>query len=298
MKSSRINASTTLAGLELSNPLINGAYIGSKSLADIKRLASSSAGAIVVGSISVKPRKKNPGQGYWRHKEGFYSLNSFGMPNGGLPYFEKHLPEMVKIAHAHNKPLIANVVGFSDAEFVALVQFAQTTGADMVELNLGCPNVWDHGSQKKIISYHPELVRKTLRAIAKSKPTIKIAVKISPLPPDLLQEVTQVITESGIVHVVTAVNSYPNGAITTGTRTKKADSGTLAGLTGRALKPIGLGVVQQLRALLPSEIEIIGCGGISSKNDVLDYLNAGAKAVQLASVLKDSGLPIFDTILD
>lgn len=139
---------TQLCGFTIQNPLMNGAYIGSKTLDDVKVLIDSACGAVVVGSISVLPREKNAGPGYWRHKEGFYSLNSYGMPNNGTGYFEKVLPKIVKLAHARNKLVIANVVGFSNQEFVQLILMSQKSGADMVELNLGCPNVWEDGKQK------------------------------------------------------------------------------------------------------------------------------------------------------
>jgi dihydroorotate dehydrogenase len=82
---------------------MNGAYIDSKNFEDIKRLADSSAHALVVGSISVEPRDPNPVHGYWRHREKFLALNSFGMPNGGLSYFEQYLPEMVKLAQPESQ---------------------------------------------------------------------------------------------------------------------------------------------------------------------------------------------------
>jgi dihydroorotate dehydrogenase (fumarate) len=291
------NSAVKIAGIRFSNRLMNGAYIGSKTIEDVEALANSAASAIVVGSISVKPRKQNSGQGYWLHKERFFSLNSYGLPNGGMPYFKTRLPKMVKIAHAHSKPLIANIVGFSNEEFAELVIFAENSGADMVELNFGCPNVWDHGKQKRIISYHPTLVHETLETIKKQKPAIKISVKISPLPPDILREVSQVITDSKIVQSVTATNSYPNAFITKGARGANEPSDVLAGLAGRALKPISVGVVKQLRELLPKRIAIIGVGGISTANDVEDYLMAGANAVQIASALKDDGLSVFEKIL-
>lgn len=291
-----IDAPVTIANVTFGNALMNGAYIGSKTLADVKRLAETKSGAIVVGSISVEPRTANPGQGYWRHKEGIYSLNSFGMPNGGLPYFEKHLPAMTKIAHAHNKPLIANVIGFSKEEFASLVSLAQRSGADIVELNFGCPNVWANGKQKQIVSYHAELVQDILRHIGRVS-GIMVCVKISPLPPDTLQEVSRVIADSGNVQIVTATNSSPNASLSTGTRMSASDKNVLAGLTGRALKPTSLGVVRQLRELLPEDIKIIGCGGISSANDVVDYLAAGASAIQIATALVDEGVTAFDKIL-
>ena len=285
-----------VAGLTLQNHLMNAAYIGSKTTEDLEVLINSSCGAVVVGSISVKPRVKNPGPGYWRHKEGFYSLNSYGMPNGGLPYFKVQLPKITELAHAQNKPVIANIVGFSKEEFLRLIKLAQDSGADMVELNLGCPNVWVNGQQKRIVSYHPELVRELLDHIKTFNPSIKIAVKISPLPPDILREVTEVIIDSHVIDVVVATNSYPNTLVSTGTRIGSEQD--LAGMTGRALKPISLGVVKQLKDLLPSSIDIIGCGGIYSLNDVNDYLSAGAKAVQVATALVDEGPEIFKALAD
>lgn len=283
-----------VAGLALQNHLMNAAYIGSKTTEDVQKLISSDCGAIVVGSITVQPRAKNLGPGYWRHKEGLYSLNSFGMPNGGIAYFKDELPKIVALAHAANKPVIVNVAGFSKEEFMRLINLAQTAAADMVELNLGCPNVWVDGQQKNIISYHPPVIKELLDYVREAKPNIKIAVKISPLPPDILRDVAEVIVDSKIVNAVVATNSYPNASVSTGTKIE--DEVDFAGMTGRALKPISLGVVKQLYSLLPNNIDIIGCGGIWSVNDVNDYLSAGAKAVQVATVLVDEGLGVFESL--
>jgi dihydroorotate dehydrogenase (fumarate) len=280
-----------VAGLKLQNHVMNAAYIHSKKTEDIKQLINSAAGAIVVGSITVLARTNNQRPGYWRHEEGFYSLNSYGMPNDGLAYFKNELPKIVKLAHEKNKPVIVNVAGFSKKEFVQLIDLAQASGADMVELNLGCPNVWNNGQQKRIMSYQPSLVKELLDYIREFEPSIKIAVKISPLPPDILSEIAKIICNSKIVKVVVATNSYPNAFLST--RTKLG----FAGMTGRALKPISLGVVKQLHDLLSSNVAIIGCGGISSPHDVDDYLAAGAKAVQVATVLVDEGLGIFESLI-
>ncbi len=292
-----LSSPVNFAGLQMANPLMNGSYIQSKTLEDIEILAKAVAGAVVVGSISVKPRKPNPGQGYWLHKEKFFSLNSFGMPNGGLPYFKDNLPKMVKLAHSVHKPLIANLIGFSNEDWVTLIKFTETAGVDMVELNFGCPNVWEKNQQKRILSYHASLVKSTLEQIAKHAPKVKICVKISPLPPDILKEVAKVIIDSGIVQVITATNSYPNAYITAGARNGNKSIDLLAGLAGRALKPISVGVVKQLHQILPKRIDIIGCGGVSSANDVKDYLEAGAKAVQIATALNDEGPAVFEKIL-
>jgi dihydroorotate dehydrogenase len=111
-----------VAGLPLQNHLMNAAYIGSKTTEDVEVLIDSACGAVVVGSITVQPRAKNPGPGYWPHKQGLYALNSYGMPNGGLAYFTGELPKIVRSAHLKNKPVIVNIAGFSKEEFVLLIR--------------------------------------------------------------------------------------------------------------------------------------------------------------------------------
>src|SRR6266702_958910 len=293
----KLNTPTYVAGIKFANKLLNGAYIGSKTKEDIEMLSKSASGAVLVGSISIKPRKSNTNGGYWLHREKFYALNSFGMPNSGLPYFKTKLPEMVKLAHEHNKPLVANIIGFSKQEFVDLIKLAQKSSADMVELNFSCPNVWEKGKQERIVSYYPTLMKEILEFIGTHKFNIKIGVKISPLPPDILKEFVTVIVDSGIISFVTATNSYPNAALSSGTRLAGDDESTLLGMSGRALKPISLGVVKQLRTLLPEQIDIIGCGGVSSADDAMDYLASGAKAVQIAAGLMHEGPSIFEKIL-
>lgn len=280
------------------NCLMNGAYIGSKSIEDIEAIAASAAGGVVVGSISVRARCPNPGQGYWLHREGFFSLNSYGLPNGGLSYYRERLPRMAELVHGYGKPLIANLVAFGNADYEPLIVLADAAGADLIELNLGCPNVWEGGSQKRIVSYHADMVREVLADVRKCRRRAKVIVKISPLPPDILDEVTKVIIESGVVTAITATNSYPNAYVTKGARGVAEPTDRLAGLSGRALKPISLGVVKQLSQILPPYIDIIGCGGVSTAGDVEDYLAAGAKAVQVASALKDEGLSVFAKILE
>ena len=284
-----------IAGVQFGNRLMNGAYIGSKTFEQVAALSASRCGAVVAGSITIEPRRPNPGQGYWEHRERLYSLNSFGMPNGGLPYFTKYLPRMVEMAHARSKLLIANVAGFSNDEWATLVRLAKTAGADMVELNFGCPNVWEDGKQERIVSYYADTVHDILAYLRRHAPRMPLIVKISPLPPDTLLEVTQVISASGAVDAVTATNSYPSASTSTSTDT--SDEHALAGLSGRSLKPISLGVVRQLRGLLPDDIAIIGCGGIISAKDAADYIAAGATAVQIATGLVDEGPSLFEKLL-
>ena len=121
------------------------------------------------------------------------------------------------------------------------------------------------------------------------------SVKLSPYSdPVSLGAIAAIINRSQIVRAVTSANTFPN-AFSFNVEGEQAidPAGGLAGMAGEALKPIGLGQVKQLRAVLPEAIAIIGVGGISEKQDVLDYLRAGADATQITTAYINFGPSVF-----
>jgi len=264
----------------------------------VREFARSNTAAIMVGSITVEPREGNTGEVYWSG-EGF-SLNSLGLPNSGASYYRQNLPEMITIAHSSNKPLFISVAGFTPSEYAFLSELAFQGGADLVELDLGCPNIWKNGQQKRIACFDPKLVGKILRCVEeKVGEEAKVAVKLSPFSdPFSLQKIAQVIEHSMVVKAVTAVNTFPNAlAYNDKGKPRITPGGGLAGLGGPALKTIALGQVRQLRDILPKHIDIIGCGGITTGKDIFDFQRAGAVAVQIATTLLDRGLGVFTALL-
>ncbi|MDO8691281.1 MAG: dihydroorotate dehydrogenase, partial [Dehalococcoidia bacterium] len=140
-----------LMGLALEHPLMNAAGT-CKSLDEVKQLSRASTSAIMVGSITLQERAGNSGNVYVAGPR--FSLNSLGMPNPGASYYEKHLPTMAALAHDAGKPLLVSVAGFTPPEYGELAAVAFDGGADAVELNLGCPNVWQ-AEQLKPIDFDP-----------------------------------------------------------------------------------------------------------------------------------------------
>ena len=288
---------TQITGIQLEHPLMNAAGT-CKLLEHVKELARSASAAIVVGSITMEPRTGNSGDTYW--SEPRFSLNSLGLPNRGAPYYKETLPEMVSVAQGEGKPLFVSVAGFSPEEYASLAGLAFEGGADLVELNLGCPNVWQGSTQKRIACFDPALVAEILgRVEERVGADAKVSVKISPFSDTFaLAEVAQVIGSSKVAKAVTTVNTFPNAFSYNGTKPRIAPGGGLAGLAGPAMKQIGLGQVRQLRSLLPEHIQIIGVGGITRGLDIREYLDSGAVATQVATAYLDQHEKVFFSLLD
>lgn len=279
----RADPATSLAGVALEHPLINAAGTA-KSRDDVARLARSPVAAVTVGSITLQPRAGNAGEVYATRPG--HAVNALGMPNRGADFYREELPRMAELTRAQDKPLIVSVAGFSPEEYGALAHLAADAGADLVELNLGCPNVWDDGHQHRIASFDPELVAASLAAAAGA--AVPVGAKLSPLAdPIQLGEVAAALAESAARFVVSC-NTFPNG-LALGTDGRPALDVGFGGVSGAAMKPIAMGQVAQLRAALPPAIDLVGCGGVGRGDDIGDLLHAGAAAVGLATAFWDAG---------
>lgn len=277
-----MHLATTLAGIELEHPLLNAAGT-CKTLEDVEKFARSAVSGIVLGSITVEGRLGNEGNVFWPGS--VYSLNSLGMPNRGLEWYKEQLPAMVAAAHEAGKPLIVSVAGFNVKEYAKLAYEVSLLGVDHVELNLGCPNVWDDGRQKRIASFDAAFIGELLAEV--NRWIGAVGVKLSPYSdPALLEEVAKVLASHDVSYVA-ASNTFPNAIVLNEDGKSVIDVG-LAGMSGVAMKPVGLGQVKQLRQLLPDSVQLVGVGGITKGRDVWDYLQVGASAVQAATVYWNS----------
>ncbi|WP_210493376.1 dihydroorotate dehydrogenase [Patulibacter sp. SYSU D01012] len=273
----------TLAGVALEHPLLNAAGTA-RTLDEVARLARSAVAAVTVGSYTLGERAGNGGEVY-ASREG-YAVNALGMPNRGAAQLREELPRMAELAHAGGKPLVVSVAGFAPGEYGELAGLAAAGGADLVELNLGCPNVWDDGAQKRIASFDPALVAASVAAAADA--SVPVGVKLSPLAdPVLLAEVAAAVGASTARFVVSC-NTFPNGLALRPDGRPALDV-RFGGVSGGAMKPIVLGQVAQLRAALPHAVDVVGVGGVRRGSDVHDLLQVGATAVGLATAFWDRG---------
>ncbi len=291
---------TQVAGLTLRRPVMNAAGT-CKLLPDVQTFAGSDCAAIVVGSITVLERPGNVGRTIWIIRSN--SLNSIGLQNPGRDYYQKNLPAMVKIAHDAGKPLIVSVAGFSPRDYADLAGLAFSCGADAVELNLGCTNTRDRGSDHPIVSFYPQQIDVVLgRVKDEVGAAARVGVKLSPYSDPMgLKAAGRSVVESGLVKFVTTSNTFPNAfdygnlndsepAITVGEG--------LAGLAGPAMRTIGLGQVRQWRKILPDEIAVIGVGGVDEGRHVRQYLQCGASVVAVATAILEKGVSVVGVICD
>lgn len=282
--------SIKIGELSLESPVMIGA--GPIKLPQhVIEIAKSNSAAVIVGSITVKPRNGNVGKNHFQGN-GFW-LNSKGLPNNGLNYYEENLPQMIRNSHKYNKPLIVSIAGFSKEEYWKLANSINKLAVDVIEVNLGCPNVMKRGKHQPIISFNEELVEQVLSGIA-----VTIWVKLSPFSdPEKLAKIAKIISKHKNVSAVVSTNTFPNafGFNLSGKSAIDVADG-YGGMSGQSLKPIGLGQVRQLRQILPSSIAVIGSGGIETANDVNDYLKAGAIATQITSGYFKNGPTVFSKV--
>ena len=259
------DCSVQIGELTLKNPVIAaaGTFGYGEEYGDFYNV--SRLGAICTKGLTLQPREGNPSPRLWETPCGL--LNSIGLQNPGIDAFlEQELPRMKE----RGIVTVANVWGERPTEYVEIVERLSEAAVDAVELNLSCPNVPGEmlGQRAKTTG---DVVRETRRVC--SKP---LWVK---LPPDASSEVARAVEEAG-ADAVCASNTFRAMAIDTETG-KPVFERVFAGLSGPAIRPIALRIVYELAAALT--IPVIGIGGITTWEDAVAFMMAGATAIQIGT---------------
>ncbi len=269
-----------IAGIDLKNPIIVASGFLGLSQDIFNRLYKLGAGAIVSKSISLSPREGYRNPTIVALKGNSY-INAVGLANPGLEFF---LSEIL-----HNKiPLFVSIVGSNIEDFAELVNKLKKLNILGFELNLSCPHVEKMGME---IGDDPTAVFNIIKIIKKNS-TRPLFVKVGLGNSDIVK--TAKLAEEAGADGITAINTIRAMKIDTETGYPVLEN-KIGGLSGASLKPIGVRCVYELKKNL--QIPIIGCGGILSHEDVIEYLMAGASAVQIGSILGIEGLNSFNKIL-
>lgn len=213
-------------------------------------------------------------------------LNAIGLANPGARYFAEEIKELKK--DGLSVPLITSVFGFSSEEFAKTARVLARAGADAVELNVSCPHIEKTGSE---IGQSPKLVADVVKHVksAIDKPAI---VKLTPNVADIVE-----VAEAGVkagADAVAAVNTVRAMAIDIETA-HPVLANRIGGLSGSAIKPIAVRCVYEIYEAV--NVPIIGCGGITDWRDAVEFMLAGASAVQIGTVVASEGLGVFKSII-
>lgn len=259
-----------LGRLQFDNPILvaSGTFGYAKemeAMVDFSKL-----GGIVPKTVTQNPRAGNPPPRTCETSAGM--LNAIGLDNDGLEYFlANHLP------YLRNLPtkIIGNIAGKTEKEFFEMAQrISKETGLAALELNLSCPNV----SGGVDFAIDPEKTARVIRGV-KEFCNLPIIAKLTPNVTDV-SVIAQAAAEAG-ADAVSLVNTFMGLAIDWKKKRFVLGNGT-GGLSGPAIKPIALRIVWQVAKKV--KIPIIGIGGIASVDDVMEFILAGASAVQLGTV--------------
>lgn len=275
-----------------------------KDVGTVRKLAKTPVSEITVGSITRDPRLGNEGNVFWQSPDGVYALNSLGLPNPGLEKYRRLLPEMCTIADDAGKELRVSIAGFSPKEYAELaLTVAQHAG--IIELNLGCPNVWGADGQKPIAAFSTELTANIIHHVAESlqdmgndKP--RIALKLSPYsdPMQMDRIIAAIQSERLFIDEVVTSNTFPNAFAWDEEKTAITPGGGFAGMSGKAMKGIALGQAARLRTAFHHHgITVIGAGGTTTGGDLLDFMRLGVMSVQVGTHYFLNGEKVFSELL-
>jgi len=272
---------TEIAGIKLTNPTMLAAGILGMSSTFFRRIAEAGAGAIVTKSIGLKARKGYANPTLVEVPCGM--LNAMGLPNPGIRNFVEEIAETKKIGI----PIIVSIFGFSADEFAIVAKEASKNGVDALELNVSCPHIEKAGAE---IGQNPQLVADVVKRVKKTV-NIPVIAKLTPNVNDIC-EVAAAAADAG-TDAITAVNTVRAMAIDVETM-RPILANKIGGLSGAAIKPIALRCVFEIHRVV--KIPVIGCGGITNWQDAVEFLLAGASAIQIGTAIALKDVEVFRAV--
>ncbi len=258
-------------GLKIKNPVMTASgtfgYGIEDHLFDVEKL-----GAIVCKGTTLKPREGNPQPRLVESECGL--LNSIGLENIGV---EALVKDKAPIWANLRVPVIVNIAGESVEEYSELARRLDSVAeVSALEVNISCPNIKRGGAE---FGSSPDEAAQVTSAV-KEATSLPVIVKLTPNTSDIVAVALEV--EKAGADALTLVNTLKGMAIDIASR-KPLLGGIFGGLSGPAIKPVALWAVYEVASRV--RIPIIGCGGISTSKDALEFIMAGASAVQVGSAI-------------
>ena len=271
---------TSVGTIKLDKPAMLASGILGISLDVFNRLYRSGAGAVVTKSLSSEPWEGYPNPTIFSVNGGGW-MNAVGLSNPGASNFAKMIESNKDV------PIIVSLVGSIPEDFEMMINEFKNCNVTAFELNLSCPHVAKVGLE---VGDDPELVKKIVTTVKNSTHVPAIA-KVGLGTTNYLNTV-KIAVDSGI-DAITAINTVRAMAIDVETQ-RPILSNKFGGLSGTPIKPIALRCVYEITSKY--DIPVIGCGGVSTWEDAVEFFLAGASAIQLGSAIGDNWINVFDDI--
>lgn len=264
---------TSLLGITMNSPIIGASgTVGYGSeyeeLADFSKI-----GGISGKGLTLHGQYGNKGERLWETPSGL--INSIGLQNPGVRHFiQVELPEMMQLKQRYGTAVIANLGGHSEEEYVEGAALLNDSAVDIVELNISCPNVKAGGMAYGVKAEAAGAVVGMVRKVCQKPLMVKLSPQAENIP-DMCRAV-----EAAGADAISLTNTFQACAIDLEKRRPVFDN-IFAGLSGPAVRPIALRMVWQ--AVSAVNIPVVGLGGIATGKDALEFIMAGAAAVQVGA---------------
>jgi dihydroorotate dehydrogenase (NAD+) catalytic subunit len=267
---SEIATAVQIGSLKLKNPVMtaSGTFGYGEEYADYVDL--NCLGGIVVKGLSLNPRLGNPPPRIMETAGGM--LNAVGLQNVGVNVF---IEEKLPFLRRYNVAVIANIYGESTLEYTQVAgRLSQVQGVHALEINVSCPNVKKGGL---CFGADPKAAAEVTRRV-RAETDLPVIVKLTPNVTDIAA-IAQAVEQAG-ADAVSLINTLTGMSIDLKTKTPRLKNIT-GGLSGPAIKPVALRMVWQVAQKVA--IPVIGIGGIMTAEDALEFMIAGASAVQIGT---------------
>ena len=266
---------TNLLGFVMNSPVIGasgtvGYGVEYEELADFAKI-----GGISGKGLTLHGQYGNKGERLWETPSGL--INSIGLQNPGVQHFiDVELGEMLELKQKYGTVAIANLGGHSEEEYVEGAAMLSESGVDIVELNISCPNVKVGGMAYGVKAEAAGEVVRMVRAACKKPLMVKLSPQAESIP-----EMCKAVEAAG-ADAISLTNTFQACAIDLEKR-RPVFNNIFAGLSGPAVRPIALRMVWQAVGAVDGAVPVIGLGGIASGEDALQFIMAGAAAVQVGT---------------
>lgn len=263
------NLKVNIAGVEFKNPIItaSGTFGFGKEYGEFYPL--SALGGICTKGLTLKKREGNPPPRVAETYGGM--LNSVGLQNPGIEHYLAE--DDVRLAK-EDVVVIANIAGSTLEDYIAIGERINDSHADMVELNISCPNVKQGGMAFGVLPKNVEEVTRAVKNVCKKPVVTKLSPNVSCIADNARA------AEAGGADAVSLINTLSGMAVNYKTR-RPILANNNGGMSGPCVKPVALKMVWECYNAV--KIPIIGLGGITAYTDVLEFMICGARAVQVGT---------------